>query len=283
MTPPAAMDKPSSYSPLSDAEINALVDGQLSEAERAALEARLAHDAAARARLDAWQAQRDAIRGLHRGLLDEALPPALNEAAQRLGETRQRGDRWWRWGGMAAGVLLAFGAGWLVRGQSAPPTDTRLAVRGPATALPAFAHDAALAHAVYSPEKRHPVEVAAAEQEHLVQWLSRRTGRPLKVPDLQAQGYALVGGRLLPGEAGARAQFMFQNAEGQRVTLYLGAVDPASAAAPAGAGQETAFRFAQDGPVPGFYWVDQGFGYALSGALSREALMALAEAVYRQL
>ncbi|WP_419880054.1 anti-sigma factor family protein, partial [Hydrogenophaga borbori] len=179
------------------------------------------------------------------------------------------------------GVLLAFGAGWLAHDQWRAPAEARVAARGPATALPAFAHDAALAHAVYSPEKRHPVEVAAAEQEHLVQWLSRRTGRPLKVPDLQAQGYALVGGRLLPGEAGARAQFMFQNAGGQRVTLYLGAVDPASAAAPAG--RETAFRFAPDGPVPGFYWVDQGFGYALSGPLPREALMALAEAVYRQL
>lgn len=275
------MDKPPSHPPLSDAEINALLDGQLGEAERAALDQRLAHDAAARARLDAWRAQREAIRGLHRGLLDEPLPPALLDAAQRMGEARQRGERWWRWGGMAAGVLLAFGAGWLAHGQWRAPAEARVAARGPATALPAFAHDAALAHAVYSPEKRHPVEVAAAEQEHLVQWLSRRTGRPLKVPDLQAQGYALVGGRLLPGEAGARAQFMFQNAGGQRVTLYLGAVDPASAAAPAG--RETAFRFAPDGPVPGFYWVDQGFGYALSGPLPREALMALAEAVYRQL
>ncbi|NCT96007.1 MAG: anti-sigma factor [Comamonadaceae bacterium] len=275
------MDKPPFPPPLSDAEINALLDGQLGEAERAALDHRLAHDAAARARLDAWRAQREAIRGLHRALLDEPLPPALLDAAQRVGEARQRGERWWRWGGMAAGVLLAFGAGWLAHGQWRAPAETRLAARGPAAALPAFAHDAALAHTVYSPEKRHPVEVAAAEQEHLVQWLSRRTGRPLKVPDLQAQGYALVGGRLLPGEAGARAQFMFQNAGGQRVTLYLGAVDPASAATPAG--RETAFRFAPDGPVPGFYWVDQGFGYALSGPLPREALMALAEAVYHQL
>ena len=32
-----------------------------------------------------------------------------------------------------------------------------------------------------------------------------------------------------------------------------------------------------------FYWVDQGFGYALTGKLSRPALLALAESVYRQL
>ena len=277
------MDTPSSFQPLSDAEISALVDGQASGPERAALEARLAHDGAARERLAAWQAQREALRGLHGELLDEPLPDSLAQAARRMGDARQRGERWWRWGGLAAGVLLAFGAGWLAHGQWALPDDARPIARGPATTLPAFARDAALAHAVYSPEKRHPVEVAATEQEHLVQWLSRRTGRALKVPDLQPQGYALVGGRLLPGEAGARAQFMFQNAEGQRLTLYLGAVEPDSPAAPAGAGRETAFRFAPQGPVPAFYWVDQGFGYALSGPLSREALMALAEAVYRQI
>jgi anti-sigma factor RsiW len=36
------------------------------------------------------------------------------------------------------------------------------------------------------------------------------------------------------------------------------------------------------GPAPGFYGVDQGFGYALSGRLPREALLRIAEAVCRQ-
>ena len=46
---------------------------------------------------------------------------------------------------------------------------------------------------------------------------------------------------------------------------------------------ETAFRFANEGGVASFYWVDQGFGYALSGKLPRQALLVLAEAVYKQL
>ena len=69
------MDKSPSFQPLSDAEINALVDGQVSGTERDALEARLAHDDAARTRLATWQAQREALRGLHHELLDEPLPP----------------------------------------------------------------------------------------------------------------------------------------------------------------------------------------------------------------
>jgi len=131
---------------------------------------------------------------------------------------------------------------------------------------------------VYMPEVRHPVEVTAAQQDHLVQWLSKRLGRPLRVPQLSAQGYELVGGRLLPGDDGARAQFMFQNAAGDRVTLYVGAIRNGAASS-----RETAFRFTEDGPVPGFYWVDRGFGFALSGKLPRAALLALATAAYEQL
>ena len=85
--------------------------------------------------------------------------------------------------------------------------------------------------------------------------------------------------RPAPGDAGARAQFMYQNAAGERITLYVGAID---AAAARGQG-ETAFRYTTEGAVASFYWVDQGFGYALSGKLPRPGLLALAEAVYKQL
>ena len=144
---------------------------------------------------------------------------------------------------------------------------------------------ASVAHSVFSPEVRHPVEVTAAQQEHLVQWLSRRLGKPLKVPVLAAQGYELMGGRLLPGDSGARAQFMFQNPGGSRVTLYLGAInDPApGTGALKNDTAQTAFRYGADGPVSSFYWIDQGFGYALSGEIAREELMRLAQLVYQQL
>ena len=138
-----------------------------------------------------------------------------------------------------------------------------------------------MAHVVYTPEKRHPVEVAAAEQQHLVQWLSKRLDHPLKVPDLSSLGYTLVGGRLLPGETGARAQFMFEDAAGERITLYIGTLD--AQAADAAASRETAFRFASDGAVPSFYWIDRGFGYAVAGRLPRDALLKLATLAYREL
>jgi anti-sigma factor RsiW len=159
------------------------------------------------------------------------------------------------------------------------------AIAATAPAAREFVHAAAVAHAVYAPEKRHPVEVAASEEQHLVQWLSRRLDRPLKVPDLSAQGYALVGGRLLPGSEGARAQFMFERSDGGRLTLYIGAIDREAQkpSQPMPKMGETAFRYSAEGPVPSFYWIDRGFGYALAGALPRETLLGLADAVYRQL
>jgi anti-sigma factor RsiW len=263
---------------LSDEELHALVDGQVPATERAALQARLAQDPAAQATVARWTQQREALRGLHRQVLDEPTPSTLLAAAQRTVAAQQTVDQWWRWGGMAAGLVMAFGVGWLAHGQW--PVQQPSAALANAPAAQNFVRQASLAHAVYSPEVRHPVEVTAAEQEHLVQWLSKRVGKPLKVPNLGSEGFELVGGRLLPGEASARAQFMFQNPAGTRVTLYLGAVSPT----PQGPNtQETAFRFISDGPAPSFYWVDQGFGYALSGPLPREALMKLAQAVYQQL
>lgn len=265
--------------PLTDLELNALLDPGLPALERQALETRLARDETGQQRLAAWQNQRDLLRGLHRDLLDEPVPSTLLEAAARLGSSRQRASQWWRWGGMAASLALAFAAGWGLHAQW-PPIDGGARSMAQAASPPGFARDAAVAHAVYSPEKRHPVEVDAADEAHLVQWLSRRMGRELKIPRLTAQGYELVGGRLLPGDSGARAQFMFQNAAGVRVTLYLGAVTAPSTSQNT---HETAFSYSKEGPVPGFYWVDQGFGYALSGPLDRDALMALALAVYPQL
>lgn len=270
--------------PLTDSELHALVDGQLPASERATLERRLAHDPAAQTTLARWAAQRAQLRGLQAQVLQEPLPRTLLETAQRLDTIHQRNQRIWHWGGMAAGVVLAFGAGWLGHSTWQAPAGQGLAnSRLPTTE---FVRQARFAHAVYAPEVRHPVEVAAAEREHLVQWLSKRLGRPLKVPDLSGEGYTLVGGRLLPGgDTGARAQFMFQNPAGTRVTLYLGAVTAPTSTAKAveAPPQETAFRFDTEAGLPSFYWVDQGFGYALSGPLDRSALLALANAVYRQL
>ncbi len=131
------------------------------------------------------------------------------------------------------------------------------------------------AHLVYTPEVRHPVEVDAKQEEHLVKWLSNRLGLPLRVPSLAGEGFDLLGGRLLPGPEGAVAQFMYQDASGKRLTLYVSRNRKGE--------KETAFRFAREANVSTFYWIDQECGYALSGELDKAALSKVASSVYRQL
>ncbi len=107
-----------------------------------------------------------------------------------------------------------------------------------------------------------------------MQWLSKRLGSALVIPKLGAQGFFLVGGRLLPGNQGPAAQIMYQDKTGTRLTLYV---------LQETGNPETAFRFANEGKVSVFYWLDGPFGYALSGELPRERLLAIAETSYRQL
>lgn len=252
-------------SSVTEAELHAWVDGQLPPDRQEAVSAWLQQHPDDARRVQDWQAQRTALQGLQRGVLDEPVPLALARATRP-----QRRPVWTQ--ALAASVLLALGfAGGWWGGQTAR-SDRPLA-----SATPGFVQEARVAHAVYTPEQRHPVEVGVDQQAHLIQWLSKRLGTPLTAPVLQDQGFSLIGGRLLPGRnSEARALFMYESATGERVTLHVSALGEQ-------AGRDTAFQFTRTGETETFYWVDRSMGYALSGQLPRERLAVLADAVYRQL
>ena len=179
-----------------------------------------------------------------------------------------------RWIGYAR-VAIVFVAGVAVGLGMAMMREAPPAASNPNAAAAALAVRAARAHAVYASEVRHPVEVEAKEQDHLVKWLSKRLGHPLKAPVLSADGYDLLGGRLLPGPDGPVAQFMYQEQGGKRLTLYVSRRNRAE--------QVTAFRFAREGGVSVFYWIDRDCGYALSGDIDKTTLARIANTVYKQL
>lgn len=87
-------------------------------------------------------------------------------------------------------------------------------------------------------------------------------------------GYELLGGRLLPEPGRPGAQFMYQDATGKRLTLYV-STDVTN--------RDTAFCYASDGGLHVFYWIDRQFGYALSGDLDKNEILRVARAVYEQL
>ncbi|UTW13920.1 anti-sigma factor family protein [Marinobacterium rhizophilum] len=139
---------------------------------------------------------------------------------------------------------------------------------------PAFVQSAMQAHALYSVEVRHPVEVGGGEQAHLLTWLSKRLDRPLSAPDLSTLGFELLGGRLLPAADSPAAQLMYQDAGGERITLYIAA---------AANSQPSSFLFSEHRGLSTFYWVDSHWGYSLSGRIDRARLSQLSNQVYQAL
>lgn len=249
-----------SVHPVSEAELQAYVDGQLPPARAAEVAEHLTqHEEDAR-RVVAYRRQNENLQMAYAPLLAAAVPARLQPGGRR------------RWSlpvqryALAAALMAVSGvAGWQLHAH----------VAGERTQTVYLARVAAVAHAVYSPEVRHPVEVGADQEAHLVNWLSKRLGTGLKIPHLAEQGYTLVGGRLLPGERGPAAQFMYQDGKGQRMTLYVRVSKEAR--------EQTAFRFARENNVGVFYWIDGRLGYALSGETDRAELLRVADAVYRQL
>jgi len=250
---------------VTEAELHAFADGRLLPERRAAVEAWLAARAEDAERVADYHRLGGALRAAYDPLLEEPVPAHLERAA------RQRAG--WRRFAVAAGYAvlgfaLGVAAGWQLGGTRSAPVAASDAM--------IMARRAAIAHVTYSPEVRHPVEVGADQEPHLVAWLSKRLGVKVRAPKLEEAGLALVGGRLLPGEPGPVAHFMYQTQNGRRLTMYVRAESSKN--------RETAFRYSRENNVGVFYWIDRDCGYALASAdLTRDELLNVATLVYKQL
>lgn len=271
--------------PIDDTLLSAWLDGQLDGDEAARVEAWLRDHPEDAARMRLWAADGEALRARLDAVLAEPVPQRLEQIVWRRGPVRTAEPfaGWQRWAAALAVFVLGGAVGAALAWRLERPT-ARLA-SAPAGNGHAWVQRAAVAHSVYVPEVRHPVEVKAQE-EHLARWLTRRLEMPVRLYDLRAQGFELVGGRLLPDAQGPSAQLMYQAIgevpAGQtplRVTVYLRKPEDATPAA---------FRYEQQGRTGLFYWVEgaspghPACGYAIVGELPKERLLALAEAIDRQ-
>jgi anti-sigma factor RsiW len=248
----------SSGAPISDDDLHALADGQLNESRAAEVGAHLEESPADASRVAFYRRLNNDLHGLFDPLLSEPVPGRLLAA----GYGRKRT---WPLQAVAATVLLAVGvgSGWFAH-------QYMMVQELPAIA---FTENAAQAHLAYVSEVRHPVEVAAAESDHLQKWLSKRLQNNVSIPNLSKVGYEFLGGRLLPAGNGVAAQLMYQNSAGNRVTLYF----------THGGESDTAFRYVQADGLSVFYWRDTNFTYALASELPREELLTICNAVYGQI
>jgi len=233
-----------------------------SASDQARLQALAVEDAALAARLADWDREDAALRALYAPVVDEPLPARL---LAPLAEARRRSPRatppFWRIAAAVALLALGFAAGWggaLL--TQAPPAPT-------------LAQAAMTSFATYSVETRHPVEVGAEDEAHLVQWLSKRLGTPFRPPNLSQDGFRLIGGRLLPGRASPAALLMYEDDLGRRLALYL----------TRSADGESDLAFAEEPGRQAFWWIEGDLGCALVGDLPRDTLRRLAIAAYHDL
>lgn len=265
-----------SQMPVTEAELHAYVDGVLPAARMAEIAAYLDARPEEAARIAAYAAQNDELRSLFDPVRDEAPPAAMLVRPSPV----RRQPAWLRYAAMLAIALAGTAAGWQLR-VTADRLPMQAQVQSDAAPMLAnasasgLAQRAAVAHAVYTPDARRPVEITAMQEDQLVTWLSKRLGSPIRPARLTKLGYELIGGRLLPGDSGPVAQFMYQDQTGRRLTLYVSNDQTHN--------QVTGFRFATEGKVNVFYWIDGKFGYALSASVDKGELARVAAAVYEQL
>jgi anti-sigma factor RsiW len=161
-----------------------------------------------------------------------------------------------------AAFALGALAGWIAhRASAASPSSAEL-----------LSAEALTAHKLYVAEVRHPIEVRAGEQ-HLLPWLSRRVGAPLRAPDLHSYSLQLMGGRLLPGPIGPAALFMYENPAGERYTLYC-----SRSPAP-----RTSLRYHAGEAAAAVQWIESDIGFVMSGPPDRDRLMQIAQTAYEQM
>lgn len=171
--------------PVPEADLHAYVDGQLDAARREELAQHLAASPEDAARVAAYQRQNHLLHALFDPVLAEAVPAGMNPKRGNVFPTlRVAASLGW----LAVGGLL----GWFMHG-------TEPAAPNGMVSMPRYA---AVAHVVYTPEVRHPVEVGSDQETHLVAWLSKRLGKPVKAPQLNSIGFNLVGGVCCPAKPG---------------------------------------------------------------------------------
>ena len=253
--------------PVTEDELHALVDGELAADRRPDVEAWLAQHPDDAARVAAWRSQGELLRRRYGGIADEPVPPRFD--LDELARTGRPLSRLATAAAVIAAFLLGGIAGWFGR-PAWEGTPTLKAESTPAVRT--VAADAIDAHKLYVVEVRHPIEVPA-DAAHLVPWLSKRIGTPLRAPDLAQIGLKLIGGRLLPGPRGAAALLMYEGPSGERFTLY----------AARATGPDTALRYTVSGQVAAFYWIEGEYGYVVTGPADRDLLQKVASATYEQL
>jgi anti-sigma factor RsiW len=248
---------------VSEEELHAWVDGRLPADREAAVQRHLRENPAVARQVSAWQAQRQGLRAAFASIAEEPVPARLclePLLSQRLDRRRVL----WR---VAASALFAFGlggaGGWFLHQELQPSNAT----------LTLLTQQAVANHVVYTADQRRPTELGAQQRDDLARWVSNRLNHKVAPPDLSADGFTYMGGRLAATPDGPAGLFMYDGPQSVRLTVF---VLPLKA-------NEMPIRHVDFAHIDGCAWIDKGIGYTVVGKLPPPELRRIAEQVRQQL
>lgn len=249
----------------SERDIHMALDGELPAEELDGYKAWLDANPEMKSRSVRFEEDRNRLLQTFAGVLVEPAPDRLTGLV--TGEPRRLvfGAPRWRAAAAAAAIFVAgISGGYFaaVGGLQIEQAEDQLA------------EEAIAAHTVYSSEQRHAVEVGADDKDHLLSWLSKRIGVTLVAPNLSAEGFELMGGRLLPAGQKTAALLLYEDQNGGRISIYVTAEGKEKA--------KGTYRM-EAGGATAIYWLDEGWGCAVVGTLPQERLLEVARNAYRQL
>ncbi|HEN8799372.1 anti-sigma factor [Pseudomonas sp. CM25] len=227
----------------SEDELHAYVDERLAPGRRAEVQAWLATNPQAAARVEGWRADARRLRTALAGF-GESTGAAQLDLRQLRGRLRERRQRRWA---VAAAMVLALGVGglggWQVRDASLARADLPMA-------------DAVQAHRLFVGSQT--LDIQASDPGQLRDWLGRHFSRVGRLPDLAGYGFKPVGARLLSNEQGPAALLVFEDGAGQRISLFLRSPGEQYRRMPEGQ------RI--DGQLEARYWSHGAYNFALVSA-----------------
>jgi anti-sigma factor RsiW len=167
-------------------QLNAYCDGELDLASAAAFERRLADDETLRAQYTRLMSLRQAFRSLPQSEMPAGLQARIQSTLDAERPSRVRALRQRSWSLQALAAAAVFGA---VISSSVMMTVARFDQREDVASQVVAGHIRSL----LAPQ---PFDVASSDRHTVKPWFTARLPESPQVPDLAAQGFALLGGRV---------------------------------------------------------------------------------------
>lgn len=252
--------------PFTEQDLHLALDGEMLADDRANFEAWLDGNPEMKAKSARFFDDIARLRAAFAGILNEPIPDRLTRLVTG-GATRP--TPWalrWRAAAAAVAIFIAGVGG----GHFVAPDSSQIEARGDDD----VAESAIAAHVTYAADQAHAVEVGASDKPYLENWLSRRIGLKLVAPDLRAEGFELLGGRVLPAGQGTAALLVYRDQTGAQVSVYVKAE---------GEAMKTGTYTSVAGGPTAIYWLDRGYSCVIVGSLPPDQMDRVARSAWQQL